>query len=207
MRCSLLPPRKCNNNFWKIAAAKFWSKIVCAFNLHTSLCNITVVVPPSFYSKCQITKTDFLRNVLKNTHEKKRSKLLTKLWKNILKIIHFVIDVPAALFESVTKLSKLTRLECSPSRLWTLFLGFAPVLPLEAIALWVRGRVEPRSPKSKGLGDVVPVSICSFSIYCKSNSGFIAYHRYLWPCWSQFRFVKDRTPWALFEPQEKMGLY
>ena len=52
----------------------------------------------------------------------------------------------------MTKLSKLTKLECSPRRLWTLFLGLAPVL--EAMA--PLDKVEDRPLISNGLGEVVP---------------------------------------------------
>ena len=52
----------------------------------------------------------------------------------------------------MTKLSKLTKFECSPSKLCTLFLGFVPVLEAEVALI----KFGDRPLISNGLGDVVP---------------------------------------------------
>ena len=52
----------------------------------------------------------------------------------------------------MTKLSKFTKFECSPSRLWTLFLGFVPVLEAETPLV----KFDDRPLISKGFGEVVP---------------------------------------------------
>ena len=52
----------------------------------------------------------------------------------------------------MTKLSKLTKFECSPSKLCTLFLGFVPVLGAEVVLI----KFGDRPLMSNGLGDVVP---------------------------------------------------
>ena len=53
----------------------------------------------------------------------------------------------------MTKLSKLTKFECSPSKLCTLFLGFVPVLEAEVVLI----KFGDRPLMSNGLGDVVPI--------------------------------------------------
>ena len=72
-------------------------------------------------------------------------KLISKRWNCIPWVLFFLLS-------AVTKLSKLTKFECSPSKLCTLFLGFVPVLEAEVVLI----KFGDRPLMSNGLGDVVP---------------------------------------------------
>ncbi len=63
-------------------------------------------------------------------------------------------EIPGWLSE--TRLSRLTRLECSPRRVCTVFLGLAPVCAALEAPPPAPDKPESRSFRSKGFGELMP---------------------------------------------------